>query len=193
MSSTKNSVSIKDIVLTGLFAAITLLGIQIFRIPLPAAIGSPFIHFGNSFAVLGILLLGGKKGAISASIGLGLFDIINGYGIYALSTVLSVLIVAAVTTFVFNLFKRNDKNIAVIAVSAAAAGLTNVVYDLVFNTIFSIAGGSQFGAAVIASLASISATVINSVSTAIIVTLLYVPLKKGLEVFESNKGVAKAQ
>ncbi len=191
MSNIKKPVKIIDIVLVGLFAAITLLGIQIFRIPLPAAVGSPFIHFGNAFVVLSVLLLGGKKGAISGALGLGLFDVINGYGIYALSTILSTIIVAAVVTGVFLLFKRNDKNIAVVAAAAAAGGLTNIVYDLAFNTIFLTVSGSGFSAAVLGSLASISATAINALSTAIIVTLLYVPLKKGFNAIHQNRSESR--
>ena len=50
-----------------------------FRIPLPAAVGTPFVHFGHIFVVLGVLLQGGKKGAVSGTIGLVLFDLLNGY------------------------------------------------------------------------------------------------------------------
>ena len=193
MSSTKKTIKTLDIVLVGLFAAITLLGIQIFRIPLPAAIGSPFIHFGNAFVVLGILFLGGKKGAISGALGLGLFDVLNGYGLYALSTILSTLIVALVVSSVFKLFKRNDKNLGVIAISAAAGGLTNVLYDLIFGTITLLIAGSNLSAAFLVSASSILATAINAASTVIIVVLLYFPLKKGFEAIQRNRGTVKEQ
>ena len=45
---------VKAMVVTAFFAAITFLGIQSFRIPLPAAIGTPFVHFGHIFVVMGI-------------------------------------------------------------------------------------------------------------------------------------------
>lgn len=191
MSQRKISTNITDIVLVGLFAAITLLGIQLFRIPLPAAVGSPFIHFGNSFAVLGFLLLGGKRGALAAAIGLGLFDVLNGYGFYAINTIVANVVVATVVTVVFTLFRCNDKNLGIIALAAASGGLAHIAYDLIFDTIFKILEGSQFKPAAIAAFASIPATAINAVSTVIIVTLLYIPLKKGLEIFESNKGLAR--
>lgn len=52
--------SINKLVVTAFFAAITFLGIQIFRVPLPAVVGTPFVHFGHIFVVMGVLLMGGK-------------------------------------------------------------------------------------------------------------------------------------
>lgn len=37
--------NMKRMVITAFFAAITFLGIQAFRIPLPAVVGTPFVHF----------------------------------------------------------------------------------------------------------------------------------------------------
>ena len=69
----------KRMVITAFFAAITFLGIQAFRIPLPAVVGTPFVHFGHIFVVLGVLLQGGKRGAVSGTLGLVIFDILNGF------------------------------------------------------------------------------------------------------------------
>ncbi len=41
--------------------------------------GNPVWHFGHIFVVLGIIVLGGKKGAISGTLGLLVFDLLNGY------------------------------------------------------------------------------------------------------------------
>ena len=71
--------NMKRMVITAFFAAITFLGIQAFRIPLPAVVGTPFVHFGHIFVVLGVLLQGGKRGAVSGTLGLVIFDILNGF------------------------------------------------------------------------------------------------------------------
>ena len=60
-----NDNKVKNLVITAFFTAITFLGIQSFRIPLPAAVGTPFLHFGHIFVVMGLLLQGGKRGAVS--------------------------------------------------------------------------------------------------------------------------------
>ena len=47
--------TLKNIIFTGLFAAIIFIGISLLRIPIPAMVGRPFIHFGNPLMVLAIL------------------------------------------------------------------------------------------------------------------------------------------
>ena len=71
--------SLKNIIFTGLFAAIIYIGISLLRIPIPAMVGRPFIHFGNPLMVLAILFLGGRLGGFAAVVGLGGFDLLNGY------------------------------------------------------------------------------------------------------------------
>lgn len=75
---TMNDNKVKNLVITAFFTAITFLGIQSFRIPLPAAVGTPFLHFGHIFVVMGLLLQGGKRGAVSGTLGLTIFDMLNG-------------------------------------------------------------------------------------------------------------------
>lgn len=69
-----------NIVVVGLFAAICYVAIMLFRIPYPAPVGNPFIHFGNLFVILCALLFGGWQGGLAGSIGMGLYDIMGGYG-----------------------------------------------------------------------------------------------------------------
>ena len=51
--------SVKQTVIVAFFAAMVFLGIQSFRIPVPAAIGTPFLHFAHIFVMLAILCMGG--------------------------------------------------------------------------------------------------------------------------------------
>jgi uncharacterized membrane protein len=50
-----------------------------FKIPIPSPVGKPFLHMGNMFVILAALLFNGVIGGASGSIGMGLFDILNGY------------------------------------------------------------------------------------------------------------------
>ncbi|AUJ30389.1 MAG: ECF transporter S component [Liquorilactobacillus hordei] len=174
---------VASIVLVGLFAAITYLGIQFFRIPLPAAVGAPFIHFGNSLVVLAVLFLGFSKGAIAGSIGLGIFDVLNGYAAEAPIIIIEVFVVALVVTQSFKLLKFNDNKLLNITLIAVAAGITKIILSFVEGVVKLVLGGSGFGAAVTSSILSLPATAINSISTVIIVSLLYIPVKKALEIF----------
>ncbi|MGL5676082.1 MAG: ECF transporter S component [Cellulosilyticaceae bacterium] len=78
MQQSKNKFSTKTIVLIGLFSAICYVTL-FFKIPIPAPVGKPFLHMGNMFVILAALLFSGTIGGLSGSIGMGLFDFMNGY------------------------------------------------------------------------------------------------------------------
>lgn len=48
--------SLQSLIFTGLFAAIIYIGIWVLRIPVPAMVGRPFIHFGNTLTAVAILI-----------------------------------------------------------------------------------------------------------------------------------------
>ena len=173
---------VKAMLVTAFFAAITFLGIQSFRIPLPAAIGTPFVHFGHIFVVMGVLLQGGKRGAVSGTFGLIIFDILNGYlqdvPQVFIETVVKCLIVGAI----FMILKKKaqgdkKKEYGYAIICAVIYGCMNIVIELVMGTIRMMILGSGFAAAVAGSVASIPATVINAVFMIIAIAVLYQPVK----------------
>ena len=173
---------VKAMVVTAFFAAITFLGIQSFRIPLPAAIGTPFVHFGHILVVMGVLLQGGKRGAVSGTFGLIIFDILNGYlqdvPQVFIETVVKCLIVGAI----FMILKKKaqgdkKKEYGYAIICAVIYGCMNIVIELVMGTIRMMILGSGFAAAVAGSVASIPATVINAVFMIIAIAVLYQPVK----------------
>ena len=95
------SEQLKKLVLAGLFAAIIFIGISVLRIPLPAIVGRPFIHFGNILTVLAVMLLGFGYGATAGAVGLGLFDILNGYAATSWLTIIEAIILAAMVNLSF--------------------------------------------------------------------------------------------
>ena len=108
MSAKKDS-EIKSIVVTAFFAAVIFLGIQIFRVPLPAAVGTRF-HFGHIFVVLAILLLGTKRSMIAGVIGLILFDIINGYTHAIPNVLFSTIVKCLIVGIIYGQMTKNKKN-----------------------------------------------------------------------------------
>ncbi|MFH0349857.1 hypothetical protein ACG92U_08630 [Leuconostoc citreum] len=42
------------------------------QVPMPALIGKPFVHLGNAAALLSVLILGYKRGALAGGMGLAL-------------------------------------------------------------------------------------------------------------------------
>ena len=94
MKTDKNS--LQALIFTGLFAAIIYIGIWVLRISVPAMVGRPFIHFGNTLTAVAILYLGYRNGMIAGIIGLGGFDLLNGYAATSWLTMLEVVVVATV-------------------------------------------------------------------------------------------------
>lgn len=85
MNQTKSRFTTKDIVSIGLFAALSFVALYI-KIDIPSPVGKPFLHMGNMFTILAALLFGSIVGGASGSIGMGLWDILNGYAQYAYKT-----------------------------------------------------------------------------------------------------------
>ena len=173
--------NVMSVVMTAFFAAVIFLGIQSFRIPLPAAVGTPFLHFGHIFVMLSIVCLGGKRSAVSGVLGLIIFDILNGY-LHAIpnvfvSTIIKCLFVGAV----FSVMKRRaagerkKENMAAV-ICAALYGITNIAVDFVWSVAELVLLGSTLSAAVAAEVMSIPATIINAGFTVIGIALLYIPV-----------------
>ena len=173
--------NVMSVVMTAFFAAVIFLGIQSFRIPLPAAVGTPFLHFGHIFVMLSIVCLGGKRSAVSGVLGLIIFDILNGYlhaiPIVFVSTIIKCLFVGAV----FSVMKRRaagerKKEYMAAVICAALYGITNIAVDFVWSVAELVLLGSTLSAAVAAEVMSIPATIINAGFTVIGIALLYIPV-----------------
>ncbi|MHC9532106.1 ECF transporter S component [Dellaglioa sp. BT-FLS60] len=168
---------LRKIILAGLFAAIIYIGISVFRIPIPAMVGKPFIHFGNSLAALAVIFLGFSYGTIAGAIGLGLFDVLNGYADTSYFTVLEVIAIALLVTGMMKLLKNYQGKYWIIIV-AATAGIGKIGTSYLVSIGEAMIKGVSLKVAIVQAFLSLPATVVNSISTIIIVSLLYVPIKK---------------
>lgn len=168
--------SLRAVVMTGLFAAMIYIGIWVLRIPLPAVVGRPFIHFGNTLTAVAILYLGFRNGALAGIIGLGGFDILNGYAATSWLTMLEVVVVAAVLSAVYKGMKYNDskKNIIILAI---IVGVTKIFTSYATTVVEALMAGTALRPALVAAFLSLLATVINSCSTAVFTPILYFALK----------------
>lgn len=177
-----NDVRIKTNVMTAVFAAITFLGIQMFRIPMPAAIGTPFVHFGHIFVVMGVLLQGGKRGAVSGTLGLVIFDLLNGY-IQAmpqvfLETLIKCLIIGAMMSHFRKKANGDDeKEYHGVIICVLLYGCMNIIIEFVMGIVNLMILGSGFTAAAAGSLTSLPATVINAVFMFLVVCIIYTPVR----------------
>ena len=107
---TKNKKILINMCLIGVFSALCYVGALI-NIPIPSPLGKPMIHLGNLIVVIAALLFGGPVGGISGSIGMGLYDIINGYDIWSITrTIILKLVMGLIVGFIYhNLIKKENK------------------------------------------------------------------------------------
>lgn len=175
--------SINKLVVTAFFAAITFLGIQIFRVPLPAVVGTPFVHFGHIFVVMGVLLMGGKRGAVSGTLGLVIFDILNGYlqdvPQVFLETIIKCLLIGALFAVLKNRAGGDrKKEYRGAMICTVLYGCMNILIEFVMGIVKMMILGSGFAAAAVGSAASIPATVVNVVFLILAEALLYRPVER---------------
>lgn len=175
--------NIRKMVVTAFFAAVTFLGIQAFRIPLPAVVGTPFVHFGHIFVVMGALLQGGKRGAVSGTLGLVIFDILNGYlqdvPQVMIETIAKCLIIGALFVVLKKKAegdRRREYRDAMFC--TVLYGCMNILIEFVMGIIKMMILGSGFAAAAAGSAASIPATVVNVVFLILAMALLYRPVER---------------
>lgn len=179
--NSESSAHLTSTVMTAFFAAVIFLGIQSFRIPLPAAVGTPFLHFGHIFVMLAVICLGSRRSAIAAVLGLVIFDILNGY-IHSIPNVfVSSIIKCMLVGTLFAAMKKHaagnpKKEYLYAVICAGVYGITNIVVDFLWSVAELMLLGSSLGAALVAELSSIPATMINAVFTVIGIMLLYVPI-----------------
>lgn len=173
-----NENSLVSIIMTSLFAAIIYLGVWVLRIPVPALVGRPFIHFGNTLTAVAILYLGYRNGMLAGIIGLGGFDLLNGYAATSWLTMLEVVVVASVLTAVYKGMHYQDskKNIIILGI---IAGITKIFTTYCVSIVEALMVGTSLNVALVSSFVSLPATIINSISTAICTPILYFAVRDG--------------
>ncbi len=94
------------IVMTAVFAALTLLATFVFKIQTPAF---GYIHIGECFVILSGIMLGPLYGGLAAGIGSGLADLLGGYAIWAPGTFFIKLASAAAAGLLFRTLSGHAK------------------------------------------------------------------------------------
>lgn len=169
--------SIQSIILVALFAALTFIGTSI-KIPLPTG---AFAHLGNAILLLAVLLLGYQKGALAGGIGFALFDIMNGFALEAPYFVLESFIVGGAAYLAFSLFHQNLDSVHKLITVCLTAGIAKIMMTQLKNTALNLIAGTDLPVAFTGALVKLPATMINVVTTVLIVTIVYYPLQRAMK------------
>lgn len=81
----KNNIGSKtrDVAFTGLLIALVFVSTRFINVRLPIASNGGLVHLGNVMLFTAAIVFGGKKGAIAGAFGMGIFDILSGWPLWA--------------------------------------------------------------------------------------------------------------
>ena len=169
-----------------LIAALAYVGFQFLRVDIPVGTERTAIHLGNTFVVLGALLLG-IWGGFAGAMGLTLADLTSGYVTSAPKTFVLKMAIALLTVLVSRKLFHIEKEPGVkmqtkIALISAAASLgCNVVLDPLVGYFYKtyLFGIPQDLSATLAKISS-AATLVNAVVSCICVGVLWPALYSAL-------------
>ena len=163
-----NRLTTKKIAYISLFAALCYAGTML-NIPFSIAGMKTMIHFGNIFCLVSAVFLGPIFGGIASSIGMGLFDILNGYLVYAPSTIILKFFIAFIAGKLY--YNTKQKTTKTLIKAFSLGMLFNVIFSPI--VIFILAKLLGFGEAssIIATWESL-ATLFNAIIAVIVATLI---------------------
>lgn len=78
-----------DLVLTSMLIALVFIATLLLNIKLPITANGGLVHLGTAMLFIVSILFGPKKGAIAGAVGMGLFDLISGWTLWAPFTFLT--------------------------------------------------------------------------------------------------------
>lgn len=175
----KKQSEVFKLVEVSMYAALIVVAIYFIRIPMPTA----FVHPGNALVILALLLMGFKRGLTAAMMGLFIFDATAGYIASVPFTLLENFLVLLVIEGIYRLaFQRKDNFISIVSLGILGA-LTKIIAIFIKHTLTQLLLGSTTAAAFSLALSKMPASFLTGVVTAVLVPLLYFPMKKVFERF----------
>ncbi len=88
-TTTSSSAQTYDLIITSMLIALVFIATMLLNIKLPISINGGLIHLGTAMLFIVSILFGPKKGAIAGAIGMGLFDLVAGWTLWAPITFLT--------------------------------------------------------------------------------------------------------
>lgn len=125
----------RTMIITSLFIALTLVFTMFVNVRLPLAGNGGLIHLGNIPLFVAIYIFGRKIAAISASIGMALFDLLSGWTAWAPFTLIIVALMGYAAGTVYDYFKQN-KILALILTVATAVIIKVIGYYIAEVVLF---------------------------------------------------------
>ncbi|MEI4770974.1 ECF transporter S component [Psychrobacillus sp. FJAT-51614] len=78
-----------DLIVTSMLIALVFVATLLLNIKLPIAANGGLVHLGTTMLFIASILFGPKKGALAGAIGMGLFDLVSGWTLWAPFTIVA--------------------------------------------------------------------------------------------------------
>ena len=141
--------SVQFLTITAVFVALTYIFTAFINVKLPIAANGGLIHLGNVPLFIGAILFGKKTGAIAGGIGMGLFDLLSGWTLWAPFTLIIVGIMGFTVGKITEDHKHQNMKWYVIAIAAACV-IKVIIYGNPLAPVSSIPGNLvQIGVAAV--------------------------------------------
>ena len=83
INKTNSKVNTKDLAETSMLIALTFIATYFVKIQLPFGGKGGLVHLGTVMLFIASIVFGKKKGAISGAFGMGIFDLVSGFVVWA--------------------------------------------------------------------------------------------------------------
>jgi len=161
--------STKELTITAMFIALTLIFTYFVNIRLPIAGNGGLIHLGNVPLFMAAMLYGKRTGAITGAVGMGLFDVLSGWATWAPCT----FVVVGLMGFTVGAITEKKKSITCRILAIIAALAIKIVGYYVFESVLYHNW--------VAPLGSIPGNIIQVGVAGIVVLVLIKPFEAGLK------------
>ena len=88
-SYSRSSQKTMDLIITAMLVALVFVSTFFLNIKLPIAANGGLVHLGTAMLFIASILFGPKKAALAGAIGMGLFDIVGGWTLWAPITIVA--------------------------------------------------------------------------------------------------------
>ena len=178
----KNS-SVLKFTVTALMTALCYVAFTFLQIKIPTPVGFTSFHLGNTFCVLGALLLGGLPGGLAGALGMGIGDILDPvYITVAPKTIVLKMGIGLVTGyFAHKVFKINTLTGKEFKKGVILACTFGMIFNCIGEPLFSylyyliILGNAQKAVTYLA-FAKFVTTFVNAVLATVIASVIYLSL-----------------
>jgi len=159
-----------DLILTAMLTALVFVSTVFLNIRLPIVANGGLVHLGTAMLFIASILFGPKKGAIAGAVGMGLFDLVGGWTLWAPITIVARGLQGYIVGKIAMSNGRNGKNVTVNV-------LATVVSVPVMLAVYYV-GEAIIFASWIAPAASIVGNLVQNTVGIIIALIVSIPLKK---------------